>query len=100
MYNINKYILIIMSAIITLSNIIILDIVEVKMCKSFSIYRFFTMNSTVCTNITKAVGILEKMLTTVVIALCSTLFQAGVGSLCQDPQIHSSRCNHLSNTVS
>ena len=74
-----KYIIIIVIAIISLFNIIILDIIEVKMCKSFSVYRLFTMNSTVCTNISKAVGVLEKMLTTVVIALCSTVFQTSIG---------------------
>ena len=78
MYPLNKYIIIIVTAIIALFNIIILDAIEIKMCKSFSIYRLFTMNSTVCTNISKAVGVLEKMLTTVVIALCSTIFQAGI----------------------
>lgn len=76
-----KYIIFIVAALIALSNIIILDVIEVKMCKSFSIYRFFTMNSTVCTNISKAVGILEKLLTTLVIALCSTLFQNAMGRL-------------------
>jgi len=74
----NKYIIIIVTAIIALLNILILDAIEIKMCKSFSVYRLFTMNSTVCTNISKAVGVLEKMLTTVVIALCSTIFQAAI----------------------
>ena len=78
MKQVNKYIIIIATAIVALLNIIILDAVEIKMCKTFSIYRLFTMNSTVCTNISKAVGILEKMLTTVVIALCSTVFQEAI----------------------
>ena len=64
---------------IALFNIILLDAIEIKMCKSFSVYRLFTINSTICTNISKAVGILEKMLTTIVIALCSTAFQAAIG---------------------
>ena len=78
MYSLNKYIIIILTAIIALFNIILLDMIEIKMCKSFSVYRLFTMNSTICSNISKAVGILEKMLTTVVIALCSTVFQAAI----------------------
>ena len=79
MYQLNKYIIILVTALIALFNIIILDAIEIKMCKSFSVYRLFTMNSTACTNISKAVRILEKMLTTVVIALCSTIFQAVIG---------------------
>ena len=74
----NKYIIIILTAIVALLNIIILDAIEMKMCKSFTIYRLFTMNSTACTNISYAVGVLEKMLSTVVIALCSTVFQAAI----------------------
>ena len=74
----NKIVIIITTAVVALLNILILDVIEVKMCKSFSFYRLFTMNSTVCTNISKAVGILEKMLTTVVIALCSTVFQTAI----------------------
>ena len=74
----HKYIIFILCAIISLLNIIILDIIEVKMCKSFSLYRLFTMNSTACTNITKGITIMETMLTTSVLALCSSLFQEAV----------------------
>ena len=79
MYQINTYIIFILTAIVVLINIIILDAIEIKMCKSFSVFRLFTMNSTVCTNISKAVGVLEKMITTIVIALCSTAFQSVIG---------------------
>ncbi len=73
-----KYIIIIAVAIVALFNILLLDTIEVKMCRTFSVYRLFTMNSTACTNISKAVGVLEKMLTTIVIALCSTVFQTSM----------------------
>lgn len=81
MYSVNKYLIIIVSAIIALLNIIVLDVIEVRMCKSFSIYRLFTMNSTACNNLSKAVGILEKMLTTIVIALCSSIFQSAINHI-------------------
>ena len=85
MYQLNKHIIILGTAVMALFNIIILDAIEIKMCKSFSLYRLFTMNSTVCTNISKAVGVLEKMLTTVVIALCTTVFQTGIAYYTQAP---------------
>ena len=53
----------------------IIEIIEIKMCKSISIYRIFTINSTVCTNISTSIKILEKIFTTIIIALCSDLFQ-------------------------
>ena len=36
------------------------------------------MNSTACNNITKGITIMETMLTTTVLALCSSLFQEAV----------------------
>ena len=66
----NKNILITtLCCILMLSSVILLDAIEVKMCKSFSFYRIFTMNSTVCTNITTAINCIEKMFTTVLITL-------------------------------
>ena len=59
-------------------NIIILDIIEVNMCKSFSFYRLFTMNSTVCKNISKAVVVLETVITTTIIAGCTSIFQNAI----------------------
>ena len=70
-----KYIIFVCCTIIALLNIIILDIIEVKMCKSFSFFRLFTMNSTACNNITKGINIMETMLTTTILATCSSLFQ-------------------------
>ena len=75
-------------AVLVLLNIILLDAIEIKMCKSFSLYRLFTMNSTVCRNISHAVMVLEKMVTTIVIALCSTAFQSFIGYYWTSPNSH------------
>ena len=72
----NSYVIAILSSCIMLLNIVILDVVNVKMCQSFSIYRVFTINSTVCTNISTAIGILEKMFTSSIIGICTVLFQS------------------------
>ena len=58
--------------------ILLLDILETKMCKSFNIYRIFTINSTVCLNITTAISVLERLLTTTFITIGSFIFQSFV----------------------
>jgi len=70
-----KYYIIILCIIILILNIIILDVIEVRMCKALSIYRIFTMNSTICSNITYSITILEKLITTLLVAFFSNLFQ-------------------------
>ena len=70
-----KYVIMILCACIMLLNVIILDTIDIKMCKSFSIYRIFTMNSTVCTHISTSIAVLEKTFTTILIGTCSILFQ-------------------------
>jgi hypothetical protein len=58
-----------------IANILILDMIEAKMCKAFSIYRIFTINSTVCKNITLGTHFLEKLFSTTLLAASSCILQ-------------------------
>ncbi len=63
----------------TMILMIVLEITEIKMCKSFNIYRIFTINSTVCSNISIGVSVLEKLLTTSLITIGTFVFQYIIG---------------------
>lgn len=69
---------------------------ETKMCKSFNIYRIFTINSTVCLNITTAISVLEKLLTTAFITVGSFVFQGFINLF---TQLNMQIKNSLSGTV-
>jgi hypothetical protein len=71
-----KYIIMLFLILTSLLGIIILDTIQIKMCKSLSLFRIFTINSTVCTHIMTAMVILEKLFTTLVITSCSFAFQS------------------------
>ena len=71
----NKYLIMVCLSLISLLNIIILDIIEYRMCKQLTLYRIFTINSTVCNNISIAVSVNEKCFVTLIISLGSTVFQ-------------------------
>ena len=68
------YFIWIICSAITMLTITVLDLIEVTYCKSFSIYRIFTMNSAVCRNISHANSFLEKILISIVINMGSRVF--------------------------
>lgn len=70
------YFTMLICSIATMLTISILDLIEVSYCKSFSIYRIFTMNSAVCRNISYANSFLEKILMSIVINIGSKVFQS------------------------
>ena len=70
-----KFSITILFSLLMLVCILMLDSLQTKMCRSFNIYRIFTINSTVCLNITTAISILEKLLTTSIITIGSFVFQ-------------------------
>lgn len=76
--NNKKIVIIFLFIVISILNIVILDLIEVKMCKSFSLYRLFTMNSTVCKNLSKGVSLMESLLTTSIVAGCTSIFQDAI----------------------
>lgn len=69
-----KFSITIAFSLLMITVILLLDALETKMCKSFNIYRIFTINSTVCLNITTAIRVLEKLLITSLLTLGSFIF--------------------------
>lgn len=64
----NKYIVLCSSIILSVINLILLEAIDFKMCKSFSWNRIFTINSTVCRHISFGENILEKAFTAIIIS--------------------------------
>lgn len=60
--------------LILLINVLILDQIDTKICRSFSLYRIFTMNSTICSNITLCIKYLEKTITAIILMWGSMIF--------------------------
>ena len=60
MFTMKKYFFYLSSILLNLSSIIALSLFNVHFCKTLSWYRIFTINSTVCKNLTIAEDMLEK----------------------------------------
>ena len=75
MYSKRKYIINFAIIILSIINLIMLNVINVKMCKTFSWIRIFTINSTVCKNITIGENMLEKVFTTMVLSFGLNLTQ-------------------------
>jgi len=68
MFTMNKYIFYLSSLLLTLFSIIAISSFNVHFCKTLSWYRIFTINSTVCKNLTVGEDMLEKTLTSLLLS--------------------------------
>ena len=67
--NIKAYAMSILSLFFIISNIMILDIINYKMCKTMSFFRLFTINSTLCNNMSFCESLLQNVFGSILVTI-------------------------------